>query len=190
MRVFAFITCAGSAIALGGLFVLSAPIGCERAGSDPVEAISSAPELLVASEESSFDATVAEAAGASLPSALPSAAPRVRPAGSPSVLTGRVSLEASSGVCGKKPFPDCPLQGWMKANTSEPLAARDYPALSEAFLAIVRLAPPGYTNWVSVARDGARAAGEQNLDGVKGACRGCHRQYQKRYRAELRLRRI
>jgi hypothetical protein len=46
--------------------------------------------------------------------------------------------------------------------------------------------PPGYTNWVSIAKDGADAARAQNLDAVKAACRGCHNQYRAKYKREMR----
>ena len=97
---------------------------------------------------------------------------------------------SGAGVCGKKPLPDCPLQGWMKANTSAAMATQDFAALAKALDATVTLGPPGYGNWASISRDGAKAARDQNIDAVKASCRGCHNQYQTRYRNELRTRKI
>ena len=103
---------------------------------------------------------------------------------------GATAATPDAPTCGKKPLPDCPLQGWMKANTSAAMATKDFDALAKALDATAGLAPPGYGNWVSISRDGAKAARDQNLDGVKASCKGCHNQYQERYKKELRLRKI
>jgi hypothetical protein len=51
------------------------------------------------------------------------------------------------------------------------------------------MAPPeGYTNWVSISKDGATAARAGNLDAARAACTGCHTQYKKKYKSELRAR--
>jgi hypothetical protein len=97
---------------------------------------------------------------------------------------------SAAATCGKKPLPDCPLQGWMKANTSAAMSAQNFDALEKAFNQIVNYAPPGYANWASISKDGAKAAHDQSVDAVKAACRGCHNQYQKKYRDEMRTRKI
>jgi hypothetical protein len=74
----------------------------------------------------------------------------------------------------------------MKANTAPALSAQDYGGLVVAFDKIVALAPPGYTNWRSIAKDGADAARVENGDAVRAACRGCHNQYKERYKKEMR----
>jgi hypothetical protein len=74
----------------------------------------------------------------------------------------------------------------MKANTSAAMSTEDYGALATALDKVVGFAPPGYTNWASIARDGAAAARAQTLDGVKASCRSCHNQYKARYKKELR----
>ncbi|MDP9149210.1 MAG: hypothetical protein M3O36_04610 [Myxococcota bacterium] len=73
---------------------------------------------------------------------------------------------------------------------SPPMAAEDFAALAAALDKVVSSAPPGYPNWASIARDGASGARAQNLDAVKGACRGCHNQYKARYKKEIRDRPI
>ena len=78
----------------------------------------------------------------------------------------------------------------MKANTSASLNARDFPALVSALDRVAGFAPPGYTNWALIAKDGADAARVEDADAVKASCRGCHRQYKDRYRAEMRDRPI
>jgi hypothetical protein len=110
--------------------------------------------------------------------------------------TGKAPTPAPSAsgpkayTCGTKPQPDCPLQGWMKANANAPMAAADTPALGDVFDNIVKFAPPGYSNWASISRDGAKAARLGKLDGAKAACRACHDQYKAKYRLAFRDRKI
>jgi hypothetical protein len=78
----------------------------------------------------------------------------------------------------------------MKANTSPAMMAEDLDELATALDKVVTFAPPGYTNWQSIARDGASAARALSLDGVKASCRSCHKQYKDRYKAEMRDRPI
>jgi hypothetical protein len=51
---------------------------------------------------------------------------------------------------------------------------------------IAAFAPPGYPNWVSIAKDGAAAARAGQSDAAKASCRGCHTQYKTRYKTEMR----
>lgn len=110
--------------------------------------------------------------------------------------TGKTPAPAPSAsgpktyTCGTKPQPDCPLQAWMKSNANPPMAAADTPALGDVFDNIVKFAPPGYSNWASISRDGAKAARLGKLDGAKAACRGCHDQYKAKYRLAFRDRKI
>jgi hypothetical protein len=78
----------------------------------------------------------------------------------------------------------------MKANTSNAVVNDDLPALATALDKIVKLAPPGYTNWASIAKDGAAAARSGDLDAAKASCTSCHNQYRAKYKAELRMRPI
>jgi cytochrome c556 len=78
----------------------------------------------------------------------------------------------------------------MKANTSPAISAADFDALVAALDKVATFAPPGFPNWVSIAKDGADAARVQNLDAVKAACRGCHNQYRAKYKQEMRDRPI
>ena len=79
------------------------------------------------------------------------------------------------------------VQVW-KHNTAAAMSAADFPALATALDQIAGFAPPPYTNWASISRDGAAAARAQNVDAVKGSCRGCHDQYRTKYRTEMRTR--
>jgi hypothetical protein len=91
-------------------------------------------------------------------------------------------------TCGTKPLPDCPLQRWMKDNTAAASTSGDLAALAKALDKIATIAPPGYTNWASIANDGAAAARAGSLDAARAACTGCHNQYKAKYKAELRTR--
>ena len=106
--------------------------------------------------------------------------------------TASATASAASGPaeCGTKPLPDCPLQAWMKANTNTAVASGDLPALATALDKSATFAPPGYTNWVSIAKDGAKAAKGGDLAAAKASCRTCHDQYKTKYKAEMRARKI
>jgi hypothetical protein len=77
------------------------------------------------------------------------------------------------------------MQAWMKEAFAAPLDAHDSRSLVTALQRAAGEAPPGYTHWASIARDGADAARVDDLDAVKAACRGCHAQYRDRYAKEL-----
>ncbi len=76
----------------------------------------------------------------------------------------------------------------MKANMNPPLEKRDWQGIASALERAAPLAPAGYTNWVSIAKDGANAARAAELEAIKAACRGCHEQYKIKYRTEMRTR--
>lgn len=97
---------------------------------------------------------------------------------------------SGAGECGTKPLPDCPLQGWMKANMNPPSLSGDTAALGAALEKAAAFGPPGYTNWVSISNDGAKAAKGGDLAAAKASCRSCHDQYKKKYQAEFRTRKI
>ena len=78
----------------------------------------------------------------------------------------------------------------MKANTNTAIATNDLPALAIALDKSATFAPPGYTNWVAVAKDGAKAAKAGDMTAAKASCRGCHDQYKQKYKTEMRARKI
>ena len=103
------------------------------------------------------------------------------------------ALEPHSGedsATRTKPLPDCPLQAWMKANTNLAIAGGDLPALATALDKTVSFAPPGYANWASIAKDGAKAAKAGDMTAAKASCRTCHDQYKEKYKKEMRARKI
>ena len=89
-------------------------------------------------------------------------------------------------TCGKKPLPDCPLQKWMKENMKPAFDQKDMPRLTQTFETVAAHAPPGYTGWDTIAKKGADAARQSDLDTVKAACKQCHDDLRSRYRKELR----
>ncbi len=102
------------------------------------------------------------------------------------------ATQANTGTpeCGAKPLPDCPLQAWMKANTSAQLISNDFAALASALDKTTSFAPAGYTNWASISKDGAAAARTNDMGATKASCRSCHEQYKDKYKKELRARKL
>ena len=78
----------------------------------------------------------------------------------------------------------------MKTNMNAPLEKHDWQGIASALERATPLAPAGYTNWVSITKDGANAARAAELEAIKAACRGCHEQYKTKYRTEMRTRPI
>jgi hypothetical protein len=195
-----------SSLLLAGVLAASAFFACEdKSNTSTPAAASSSPSSVVSAALSASAAPNAMASASAAPSASASAvasaliaSASAAPSGSASAAPSASALASAApsgsasaaATCGKKPLPDCPLQGWMKANTSGAMSAQNFDALEKALNQIVNFAPPGYTNWASISKDGAKAAHDQNLDAVKASCRGCHNQYQKKYREEMRTRKI
>lgn len=149
------------------------------------------PPVPTAPSASASEAPPAPSASASAPPPMPSASVLSALASASAAPVPSTSSSAKpAATCGDKPLPACPLAAWMKSNTSPAMTAQDFGALATALEKIVKFAPAGYTNWVSISRDGADAARAQSLDGVKAACRGCHNQYKEKYRREMRDRPI
>ena len=134
--------------------------------------------------------------------------PRVVPAPAVSapVASAAPSPSAASAAPAAAPQPapscvddaggPCTLHAWMNANLSAPFRGRDCSALVPVLERVAAFAPPvdagsaAYTNWASIARDGADAARVEDVEAVKASCRGCHAQYRDRYKRELHDRKI
>ena len=134
--------------------------------------------------------TSASAEPATSAVASASAAPTHAASGTAAPAAASGSAAAAAPECGKKPLPDCPLQGWMKKNMNPPMAAQDLPALAAALEQAAKLGPPGYGNWASIANDGAKAAKAGDLAAAKASCRTCHDQYKQKYKDQHRARKI
>jgi hypothetical protein len=78
----------------------------------------------------------------------------------------------------------------MKSNANPLVTTGNLPGLATALEKIVTLAPPGYPNWASIAKDGAAAATSGDLTAAKASCRTCHDQYKQKYKTEIRGRKI
>jgi hypothetical protein len=76
----------------------------------------------------------------------------------------------------------------MKQNMNPSVAAADFPALATALDKVVTFAPPGYTNWASIAKDGAKAARAQDMTATKASCRTCHEQYKEKFKKDTAAR--
>ena len=138
---------------------------------------------LLACDQKEEAADAAPALSAILPP-LPSSSVAATPT---PIATASSSAAADAG--------SYPLQVWMKQNMTPPMNAKNWQGMADSLERAATLAPPnyattGYTNWVSIAKDGANAARAADLEAVKAACRGCHEQYKKKYRAEMRSRPI
>ena len=78
--------------------------------------------------------------------------------------------------------PKTLLGKWMKPNMGAPLAGQDFDTLKASLTLVASKPPPGnYPKWASMASDGATAASNKDIKGVKAACKACHDAYKKSY---------
>ena len=103
-----------------------------------------------------------------------------------SVSTASPPLTAPAGSCGKKGLPDCPLQGWMKANLQADLTSGDTARLATALDELAARAPAGFGGWTHYAESAASAARAGDIATVKVACKQCHDELRSRFRGEMR----
>jgi hypothetical protein len=109
-----------------------------------------------------------------------------RPASAVTSTQGSPASAPHAYECGDKGQKPCPLQGWMKANMASASSSGDAAELGKQFDYVAAHAPPGFTNWASIAKSGAAKSKASDLDGAKAACKSCHDQYKTRYKVELR----
>jgi hypothetical protein len=179
------------------LSIAALMVACTKSESDaagPAPTADPAPRMTASPAASSAviaDPTSAPAVSASADPSPDAAATTAGAVKAPLVAaTATESANAGADECGKKPLPDCPLQGWMKQNMNPPSLAGDTAALAVALEKSAKFAPAGYTNWASISNDGAKAAKSGDLSAAKASCRSCHDQYKKKYQAEMRARKI
>ena len=103
-----------------------------------------------------------------------------------SVSSTAPSLTAPVGSCGKKGLPDCPLQGWMKANLQADLVSGNTARLAKALDELAAKAPTGFEGWTRYAESAAHAARAGDIVAVKVACKQCHDELRSRFRGEMR----
>lgn len=128
-------------------------------------------------------------AAAAMPSATPETAATALATATTSDTAPAASASAVVTNCGSKQNP-CPLQKWMKQHTQADLSAGDDTAIAADLEKIAAMAPPGYSRWSSISKDGATAARAGNTDAVKASCRGCHDAYKTKYKTEMRGRAV
>ncbi len=164
----------------GLVLAAAAAVGCTKTGDSvgTVDPAATAELLASASaapsaERSPRDAAAHPRGGAASGSPAASSPPR-RGAAAPS----------SSAP----PAPAHPLADWMRATATTAYESKNLDAIAAAFEKMEAWAPPGYPNWASIAADGAEAAQAGHMEAVKAACRGCHTQYEARYKGELSTR--
>ena len=174
-----------SALAAFGLVASILASGCGKTATEDAPAKATSGPMMLALPRGDAGPDLLAAVAPSDASASSDAA---APAAPPSSAAARTA--DAGAACGEKGQPDCPLQEWMKRVVNRPFLAKDAPAVADAFDKMVPLAPPGagYPNWVSISKDGAKAARAGDLDAAKAACRGCHEQYKRKYKTELRQR--
>jgi len=100
------------------------------------------------------------------------------------------TVTAAVGACGKKGLPDCPLQGWMKANLQAYLNSGDSARLATSLDELAAKEPPGFDGWRRSAESAARAARAGDIGAVKAACKQCHDDLRAKFRSELRTTRL
>jgi hypothetical protein len=104
------------------------------------------------------------------------------------LCAGLASSKPEQTECGSPGKPPCPLQRWMREQVAAPLSAKDYRALEQSFERIAQLNPDpaGWANWTKIAKEGATAARQRKLAGVRSTCGRCHRAYRRAYNARHR----
>jgi hypothetical protein len=100
---------------------------------------------------------------------------------------------AAAQPCGDKGQPSCPLQGWMERNLDAPLERGELAAVAAALRKLAGFAPQpdwnqGDNGWQALATRGADAAAAGDGKAVEQSCKGCHRAFRKKYKAEHRMR--
>jgi hypothetical protein len=79
--------------------------------------------------------------------------------------------------------PKTPLGKWMQPNVGTPFASEDYPTVQQNLTIVANKPPPtgDYSQWTTLAKAGADAAGKQDHDGTKASCNQCHKLYKDQY---------
>lgn len=148
--------------------------------SDPPAAAPSA----TAAPETAAPAASAHTAVAAKPKAA--AKPTSAGAAAHAAAPGTAPAGPKQFECGEKGQPVCPLQGFMKSHMATAVASGDGAVLAKALDDVAGHAPPGLTNWSTIAKGGAAKARAGDIDGAKASCKACHDQYKTRYKTEMR----
>jgi hypothetical protein len=124
----------------------------------------------------------------------PTASPAPPPAPT-SVATSTTTTTATVGYtpgpaktydCGARDQKPCPMQAWMKRVMAPASSSNDGAELAKALTYVAEHAPPGFTDWSSIAKAGAAKAKEGEFDAAKAACKQCHDSYKDQYKTTMR----
>ena len=163
-----------------------------NATTSTASATASASATTAATAKGDDDDNTAGVPSSSASAATSAVASTSATASAKSTATGATANNAPApGSCGGKDQPKCPLQAWMAANMQPAMAGGDATKLAAALRQAAKFAPPGYGDWAKIATDGAAAVdAAKDVTAGKPSCKGCHGEYQKRYRSEMRERPI
>ena len=101
------------------------------------------------------------------------------------------SAEATApGPCGEEGQPDCPLQAFMKREVKAALKAGEFEKAAAALEKVSGVAPKGYDEWSTMAKDAAKAANTKDADAIKKACKTCHDKYEDKFKEEHRTEKL
>jgi hypothetical protein len=184
----------------GGGTTTTTTASTSAATTASTSASTTATDVASASATASTTAT-AEPTPSGSGSAVASASATTKPTGTVAANTATASAtttasaapsdSAGAVACGGKDQPKCPLQAWMATVMQPAMASKDPAKLAAALRASAKFAPPGYGDWAKYSNDGAAAVdASKSVDDGKPSCKSCHGAYQKRYRTEMRDRKI
>jgi hypothetical protein len=88
--------------------------------------------------------------------------------------------------CGAKGQKPCPMQGWMKTVMADATSSGDAKKMASALEYAAARPPPGFPEWVAMAKAGAAKAKAGDVDGAKESCKQCHDAYKDKYKATMR----
>jgi hypothetical protein len=74
----------------------------------------------------------------------------------------------------------------MKGTVAPAAASGEGEPIAKALDQVAAHAPPGLSNWASIAKAGAAKARAGDLEGAKASCKSCHDQYKTRYKTDMR----
>lgn len=151
---------------------MACAMGCGKPSSDAPAGSAAAP---TASAVVSAVATASATASAEKTELAPSAEP-----------SGSAAVPAKKYDCGAKGQKPCPMQGWMKKVMAPASSNGEGDKLAEALTYVSKRPPPGYADWVAMAKDGAAKAKAGDIDGAKASCKKCHDAYKDDYKAKMR----
>ena len=125
----------------------------------------------------------------SKPAAETAAPPKPAEPAAPAVAPAPAAPTAPTAAtpCGEKNQPRCPLQGWMENHLQSAVDESDLASVEKGLTQLARLAPDhswdtGNTGWSTLAKTGAAAAANGDMNAVKQTCKTCHKTWRSKYK--------